>query len=108
LLSGPGGLQENLCKLEYPGKPRREINQTTINNRLSSAFQYACRYWIQHVEYGKIEIHDQDDVHLFLQEHFLHWFEAMSLMNRLAEVIEQTRVLQSLVSVSDHQKGTFD
>jgi len=108
LLSGPGGLQENLCKLEYPGKPRREINQTTINNHLSSAFQYACRYWIQHVEHGKIEIHDQDDVHLFLQEHFLHWLEAMSLMSRLAEVIEQIRVLQSLVSVSDHQKGTFD
>ena len=102
LLSGPEGLQENLCKLEYPGKPRREIDQTTINDRLSSAFQYACRYWIQHVAYGKIEIHDQDDVHMFLQEHFLHWLEAMSLVNRLAEVIEQIRVLQSLVSVSEH------
>ncbi|MCJ1420358.1 hypothetical protein MMC32_006715, partial [Xylographa parallela] len=101
LLSRPGGLQENLCKLEYPGKPRREIDQTTINNRLSSAFQYACRYWVQHVKYGKVEIHDQDDVHMFLQKHLLHWLEAMSLMNRLAEVIEQIRVLQSLVSSSD-------
>jgi hypothetical protein len=44
LLSGPGGLQENLCKLEYPDKPRREIDQATINDRLSSALQYACRY----------------------------------------------------------------
>ena len=112
LLSGPGGLQENLCKLEYPGKPRREIDQTTINHRLSSAFQYACRYWIQHVQHGKVEIRDQDDVHVFLQKHFLHWLEAMSLMNRLAEVIEQLRVLQSLVSqslvsVSGHRTGTF-
>ena len=102
LLSRPEGLQKNLCKLEYPGKPRREIDQTTINNRLSSAFQYACRYWVQHIKHGKVEIHDQDDVHTFLQEHFLHWLEAMSLMNRLAEVIEQIRVLQSLVSVSSH------
>lgn len=101
LLSGPGGLQENLCKLEYPGKPRREIDQTTINNRLSSAFQYACRYWIQHVAYGKVEIHYQDDVHMFLQKHFLHWLEAMSLMNRLVEVIEQIRVLQSLLSLDN-------
>ena len=100
LLSRPEGLQKNLCKLEYPGKPRREIDQTTINNRLSSAFQYACRYWVQHIKHGKVEIHDQDDVHTFLQEHFLHWLEAMSLMNRLAEVIEQLRILQSLVSVS--------
>lgn len=107
LLSGPGGLQKNLCKLEYPGKPRRDIDQTTINNRLSSAFQYACRYWIQHVKHSKVKIHDQDAVHMFLQEHFLHWLEAMSLINRLAEVIEQIRVLQSLVSVSEHQTGTF-
>lgn len=66
LLSRPGGLQENLCELEYPGKPRREIDQTMINDRLSPAFQYACQYWIQHVEHGKVEIHDQDDVHIFL------------------------------------------
>ena len=102
LLSGPGGLQENMCKLEYPGKLRRDVDQTSINDRLSPAFQYACRYWIQHVEHGKIEIHNQDDVRLFLQKHFLHWLEAMSLMDRLAEVIEQIRTLQSLVSVSGY------
>ena len=107
LLSRPKGLQEDLCELKDPGKPRREIDQTTINDRLSPAFQYACRYWIQHVAYGKVEIHDQDDIHIFLQEHFLHWLEAMSLMNRLAEVIEQIRVLQSLLSVSEHRTGTF-
>ena len=104
LLSGPRGLQENLCKLEYPGKPRREIDSTTIDDRLSPAFQYACQYWIQHVRHGKVEIHDQDDVHIFLQKHFLHWLEALSLMNRLAEVIQQIRILQSVVSVSSHCK----
>ena len=66
LLSGPRGLQENLCKLEYPGKPRREIDSTTIDDRLSPAFQYACQYWIQHIRYGKVEIYDQDDIYIFL------------------------------------------
>ncbi len=108
LLSWPGGLQENLCKLEYPGKLRREIDQTMINDRLSPAFQYACQYWIQHARYSEVEIRDQDDVHIFLQKHFLHWLEAMSLMNRLAEVVEQIRILQSLVSVSGHQKRNFN
>ncbi|KAL8823663.1 MAG: hypothetical protein Q9191_005655 [Dirinaria sp. TL-2023a] len=98
LLSRPGGLEENMCKLEYPGKPRREINQATIDNRLTPAVQYACQYWVQHIEHSKIKIHDQEDVHLFLQKHFLHWLEAMSLMSRLAVVIKQIRVLQSLVS----------
>lgn len=100
LLSGSEGLEENMCRLEYPGKPRREIDQTTINDRLSPALQYACQYWIQHVKHGKVEIHDQDEVHMFLKKYFLNWLEAMSLMNRLAEVIEQIEVLQSLVSVS--------
>lgn len=108
LLSGPGGLQENLCKLEYPGQPRRKIDPATVNDRLSPAFQYACQYWVQHVKHGKVQIHDQDDVYSFLQKHFLHWIEAMSLMNRLAQVIEQIRVLQSLVSVGDYRKRTFN
>jgi len=88
LLSWSEDLQENLCKLEYSDKLRQEINQTTINDRLSPAFQYACQYWIQHARYNEIEIHDQDDVHIFLQKHFLHWLEAMSLMNRLVKIIE--------------------
>jgi len=46
-------------------------------------------------------IHDDDEVHVFLQKHFLHWLEALSLMNRIAEVIGYIRVLQSLASVSD-------
>ena len=72
LLSGPGGLEENMCKLEYPGKLRREIDQTTINDRFSPALQYTYQYWIQHVKYSNIEIYDQDNVHVFLQKHFLH------------------------------------
>lgn len=97
-----------MCKLEYPGKPRREIDPILINDRLSAAFQYACRYWIQHATYGEVEICNGDDVCVFLQKHFLHWLEGMSLINRLAEVIEQIRVLQSLVSVSNRREEDSD
>ncbi|KIX03238.1 uncharacterized protein Z518_06790 [Rhinocladiella mackenziei CBS 650.93] len=48
-----------------------------------------------------VQICDNDEVHEFLQKHFLHWFEALSLMNRISEVIEQLDKLQSLVSVSE-------
>lgn len=100
LLSGPEGLRENICELEYPGKLRRELDQDVINDRLSTALQYACQYWVRHLAYNKVEICDQDEVYTFLQKHFLHWLEAMSLINRLTEVIEQIRILQSRVSVS--------
>lgn len=100
LLSGPNGLRENICNLKYPGQPRQEVDSTTINKRLSPALQYACRYWVHHVQKSEVRICDEDGVHIFLQRHFLHWLEALSLMNRISEVIEQLYVLQSLLSVS--------
>ncbi|KIX05609.1 uncharacterized protein Z518_03581 [Rhinocladiella mackenziei CBS 650.93] len=101
LLSGTNGLRENLCSLSYPGQSRREIDSTIIDQRLSPAFQYACRYWVHHVQHSIVRIHDDDIVHVFLRRHFLHWLEALSLMNRIAEVIGQVSVLQSLTSKSD-------
>jgi hypothetical protein len=66
LLSGPDGLRENMCNLEYPGQPRREVDLTTIDSRLSPAVQYACRYWVHHIRYSTVLIHDEDEVHAFL------------------------------------------
>jgi hypothetical protein len=101
LLSGSDGLRENLCDLKYPGQRRIEIGPTVINERLSPALQYACQYWVYHIQQGKIQIHDNDVVHVFLQKHLLHWLEALSLINRIAEAIEHIGILQSLVLVSD-------
>lgn len=105
LLSGPDFLRENLCDLKFPGQPRQEVDPTMINERLSPAFQYACRYWVHHVQHSMAQIHDDDEVHMFLRKHFLHWLEALSLMNRIAEVIGLVGVLQSLVSVSGLLEG---
>ncbi|KAH0562075.1 hypothetical protein GP486_003227 [Trichoglossum hirsutum] len=101
LLSGPDGLRENLCDLAFPGQLRREINSTIIDERLSPAIQYACRYWVHHTEQSMVQIRDEDEIHIFLQRHFLHWLEALSLINRIAEVIRFIGVLQSSVSVQD-------
>jgi NACHT domain len=105
LLSGSDGLRENLCDLQYPGQLRREIEPIIITERLTRTLQYACRYWIHHTERSIVRIHDNDEVHVFLQKHFLHWLEALSLMSRIAEVIGYIGVLQSIVSVSDFWKN---
>jgi hypothetical protein len=106
LLSGtgsvdPGGLRENLCNLKYPGQPRREVEQSIINQRLSPELQYACRYWVHHAQHSNVDLHDGCQVHIFLKKHFLHWLEAMSLLNRIADVIAYLNVLLSLVPVSN-------
>jgi len=99
-LSAENGLQENMCELWYPGYLRKDIDPTLIDRRLSPAFQYACRYWTHHVRHGMVQIRDEDEVHVFLQKHFLHWLEALSLMNKISEAISQLDILQSCVSVS--------
>lgn len=107
LLSRPNGLRENLCDLSYPGQPRRGLDSSLVNEHLSSAVQYACQYWVYHAQQSKIQIDDDDIVHVFLQKHFLHWLEALSLMNRLTEVIGYIGVLQTLVSVSKLPEGLY-
>jgi hypothetical protein len=100
LLSSPNGLQKNMCGLTHPGQPRREIPSTIIEERLPPAVQYACRYWVRHVQGSEVRICDNNEVHKFLQNHFLHWLEALSMIDRVAEAIENLHLLQSLVSVS--------
>jgi hypothetical protein len=110
VLSGSHGLQENLCELQHPGQLRQDIDLAIIDKRLSPAFQYACQYWIHHAEHSNVQIHDDDEVHVFLQKHFLHkhflhWLEALSLMNRIAKAIGYIGILRSIASVSDLRRN---
>ena len=100
LLSQPGGLRKNICNLTYEGQPRSEVDSTVVNQHLSPALQYACKYWVHHAQLSKSQIRDNDQVHEFLKKHFLNWLEALSLMGRITEAIGHVRVLQSLTAVS--------
>ena len=93
LLSGPEGLRENICHLE-PGQLRSEVDSKTIH--LPEQVQYACRYWVHHLEKSKTQVHDQDKVHSFLREHLLHWLEALSLMGNARHSIDMISQLEDL------------
>jgi hypothetical protein len=100
LMSQPDCLRENICGLETPGKARMDINCQMINDSLPADVRYACRYWVHHLEQSKGRICDQSRVHSFLQKHFLHWLEALSLMGKMSESIGLIGTLQSIVAVS--------
>lgn len=102
--SPPVGLDENMCQLNYPGQPRGTLSKSSIGGRLSFALQYACRYWTYHAQQSTLQICDGGDVHCFLQTHFLHWLEALSLTGNLFKVIDCLRLLQTLLPVSG-EKG---
>lgn len=98
--TSPIGLYENMCQLDWPGQARRDVPYAQIELHFLPSVQYACRYWVHHFRQSGHQICDDGEVHVFLQEHFLHWLEAMSLLNSLGEVIDQFWILQSLISVS--------
>jgi hypothetical protein len=100
VMSTERGLRENICGLEYPGKLRSEVASEIINNSLPAELQYACRYWVHHLQRGECSIHDGDEVHNFLKKHFLHLLEALGILGKISESIAMITTLQLLLSVS--------
>jgi hypothetical protein len=102
LLSRPGYLRENMCNLSNPGTLRREIAKRTIFDNVPAHVQYACRYWVYHLEQGQGDIGNRDQVYNFLKEHLLHWLEILSLIGEAPEIISLISTLQSAYEVNAH------
>ena len=93
-------LRTDICGVKWPGSPRSAIAQQTIDEALPPEVQYACLYWVYHVEQVKSRLRDGDLVHQFLRRYFLHWLEALSIIGRAPESIALVKTLQALLEVS--------
>ena len=56
LLSQFDSLRENICNLTHPGQPRGAVDSTIVNQRLSPALQYVCKYWVYHAQLSQTQI----------------------------------------------------
>jgi hypothetical protein len=106
LMSRPGGLRQNMCGLSGPGVWQSDVDDRTVASNLSPALQYACCYWTYHLKQSQPQIVDGDMIHLFLQKHFLHWLEAMSLIRETARCIYSITVLQAYLDVKFHSSSS--
>ena len=92
-------LRKNICQLSSDGARRTEIDPLTIGRFIPPELRYSCRYWIHHL----VKCDHLHDVLrqslLFLQGHFLHWVEAMSLLGFASELVGMLSLLQKLISV---------
>ncbi|KAF3280595.1 hypothetical protein TWF970_002808 [Orbilia oligospora] len=73
------GLKFNICKLKSVATLRSEIDDRTIQSCISSELRYACCHWTEHMQRAEHRLTDNDKVHKFLQQHCLHWIEALSI-----------------------------
>jgi NACHT domain len=94
-------LKKDICDLQAPGALASKVDSNRLQQSLPAELQYACQYWVQHLQRSKARLHDYGQEHVFLQEHFLHWLEALSLMRRISQCVFAVDVLGSMVTVSD-------
>ncbi|CAG8881375.1 unnamed protein product [Penicillium salamii] len=101
-------LRRNICGLQSDGTQRVDIDSQTINYSLPAQLQYSCRFWAQHLLQSKDPNLALQEVLLFLQKHFLHWMEAMSILGLASEVMGIISMLQSVTdSVKNHELSEF-
>ncbi|KAH6883935.1 putative wd40 protein [Thelonectria olida] len=90
-------LHTDICQLVKPGTSRLSINAEKIQSHMPSELQYACLYWVYHMQQAEMAISDDSEVYGFLLNHFLHWLEALSLIGRASESLSIIKVLQSVL-----------
>jgi hypothetical protein len=96
-------LKRDICGLKNPGEIASKVKSSILTQCLPSHVQYACRYWVDHLRRLNegAGLHKNSQVLKFLQEDFLHWLEALSLIGKMSEGIRIVTDLQSMFTVSD-------
>ena len=92
-------LKQDICGLDAPGVLVAEVESSRVEQCLPPEVQYACLYWVEHLQKGDARLRDNDKVHQFLQTHLLHWLEALSWMQKMSEGILAIISLDSIALV---------
>lgn len=93
-------LKKDICCQKKPGTLRKNIDKQVVDRYLKPEVQYACLYWVEHLQKSGSKIDDDDQVYEFLKEHLLHWLEALGWMGKVSDGLHAMFSLKSSVAVS--------
>jgi WD40 repeat protein len=93
-------LRRDICRQQAPGTLVADVDNDCIKRFLPAEVRYACLYWIHHLQKSGTQLVDNDEVHQFLQDHFLHWLEALGWLRRTTEEIRAISALEAHILVS--------
>ncbi|KAL5606417.1 uncharacterized protein BROUX77_003610 [Berkeleyomyces rouxiae] len=91
-------LRTDICNIAHPGARRSDIDHQVVQRHIPPELEYACMYWVKHLELGKVLLDDNSEAFKFLRNHFLHWLEVMSLLGRASENLSTVKPLLSIVA----------
>ena len=101
-------LRRNICNLNSPGSAPQEVSEDRLNSQLPKHVQYACQYWIEHLDCAlpqlktQLGLCDGGKIHGFFKEQFLYWMEAMSIMGKMPETVLMMKTLLAMLRVGCH------
>jgi hypothetical protein len=93
-------LKKDICEVHASGTQAGQVKNSWIKKRLPPEVQYACLYWVQHLQRSGSQAYDGEEAHRFLQAHLLHWLEALGWIGKTSEGIQAILSLEAYVSVS--------
>jgi hypothetical protein len=93
-------LKKDVCELYAPGYQATQVESSRIQKCLPPEVQYACLYWVQHLQRSGSQAYDGEEAHRFLQAHLLHWLEALGWMGKTSEGIQAILSLEAHIPVS--------
>lgn len=89
-----GSLPKNICKLRDPAAKARDVTKYQVDKCISFPIQYACRYWIQHLQRSGRDWMNHGGMKDFFWTDFLGWLEILSLLGQLSEGMNMLAGLQ--------------
>jgi hypothetical protein len=98
-------LRRNIFDIKLPGFSVKDIGKPSPNPL--AVAEYACVYWVGHLQESELNqaselSRDRDCINVFLQQKYLHWLEALSILGSVSDGIQAMRRLETLIEVSDH------
>ena len=85
--------------MQAPGSQASQVESSWVEKCLSPEVQYACLYWVQHLQKSGSYIRDSEETHRFLQAHLLHWLETLGWMGKTSEGIQAILSLEAYIPV---------
>ncbi|KAE8354420.1 hypothetical protein BDV28DRAFT_147151 [Aspergillus coremiiformis] len=90
-------LKQDICHLEDLGLTGAYITKSNLGSFIPPEVQYACLNWVTHLQMSHAQDRGYHEVERFLENHALHWIEALAWMQKIDHGIRMIEVLESFV-----------
>ncbi|KAK4235981.1 WD40-repeat-containing domain protein, partial [Achaetomium macrosporum] len=92
-------LRRNMCDLRRPGTRIGDIPRSDVDESIPFAVQYACRYWVYHLQQSDVDPSEHPGILDFFRSRFLSWLETLAFTGRVADGIAMVKLLEDMLPV---------